>query len=238
MRFRALACDYDGTIATDGVVAPSTLEALERVRRSGRLLLLVTGRTEPQLEDVFRRWDLFDRIVLENGALLLDPAAGADRLLCAPVSSRLLAALSRRGVDPLAVGRAVCATQVRHLDAVREAALDSGLPLDVVINRGGVVVLPAGVSKASGLRTALRELGEPASACVAVGDAENDLPMLVAAGCGVAVANALDELKAVADVVMSKPNGSGIAELAGRLVADDLAGFAAEPGRAGAGIRR
>jgi hydroxymethylpyrimidine pyrophosphatase-like HAD family hydrolase len=61
-------------------------------------------------------------------------------------------------------------------------------------------------------------------ACVAIGDAENDLPMLAAVGCGVAVANALDEVKAAADLVTSKPNGSGTVELAANLVADDLAG--------------
>jgi hypothetical protein len=237
VRFHALACDYDGTIATDGVASPATLSALEKVRQSGRRLLLVTGRTGPQLEAVFGQWALFDRIVLENGAVLVDPGSGAERLLCGPVSSRLVAALTRRGVEPLVVGRVVCATVIRHLDAVREAVLDAGVALDVVANRGGVVILPAGVSKSSGLLAALREVGESALACVAVGDAENDLPMLAVAGCGVALANALDEVKAAADLVMSRPNGSGTAQLAGRLVADDLAGAPAGIGGAGAARR-
>jgi hydroxymethylpyrimidine pyrophosphatase-like HAD family hydrolase len=42
MRFLTLACDYDGTLASDGTVAPSTLGALERLRASGRRLILVT----------------------------------------------------------------------------------------------------------------------------------------------------------------------------------------------------
>ena len=121
VRFRVLACDFDGTIATEGVVAPATLTALERVRRSGRRLILVTGRTAPQLERVFDRWDVFDRVVLENGAILVDPSAGTERLLCAPVSSRLEPELHRRGVEPLAVGRAVYAGSVRHLEVIREA---------------------------------------------------------------------------------------------------------------------
>lgn len=237
MRFRVLACDYDGTIATDGVVAAATLAALERVRGSGRRVLLVTGRTRPQLEAVLAGWGVFDGLVLENGALLVDPLTGGERLLCDPVSERLVASLSRRGVEPLAVGRAICATALRHLTAVREAVHNSGLPLGVVVNRGGVVVLPAGVSKATGLRAALADLGETLPACVAVGDAENDVPMLAAAGCGVAVANALHEAKASADLVISRPNGSGILELVGRLVADDLAGVSAGAGGAGAAPR-
>jgi hydroxymethylpyrimidine pyrophosphatase-like HAD family hydrolase len=234
VRFRVLACDFDGTIATEGVVAPATLTALERVRRSGRRLLLVTGRTGPQLEMVFGRRDLFDRVVLENGAVLLDPSAGTERLLCAPVSSRLEPELRRRGVEPLAVGRAIYAASVCHLEVIREAVRDLGLPLDIVVNRGGVVILPEGVSKFSGATAALFDIGETAAACVAVGDAENDVPLLALAGCGVAVADALDEVKAVADLVTLRPSGEGVADLADGLVADDLAAELAAAGGMGA----
>ena len=77
MKYLALATDYDGTIAHDGVVDGATLAALHRVRDSGRKLVLVSGR---ELEDFFATFahaDLFDRLVLENGALLYEPAAGA-----------------------------------------------------------------------------------------------------------------------------------------------------------------
>jgi hypothetical protein len=66
-------------------------------------------------------------------------------------------------------------------------------------------------------------MGEEPSACVAVGDAENDVALLEMAGCGVALANSLPAVMAVADLVMPLPNGAGVAALAGRLVADDLA---------------
>jgi hydroxymethylpyrimidine pyrophosphatase-like HAD family hydrolase len=46
MRFHALACDFDGTLASDGLVPAPVLEALEQLKRSGRTLLLVTGRTQ------------------------------------------------------------------------------------------------------------------------------------------------------------------------------------------------
>jgi len=233
VRFRALACDFDGTIATDGAVAPATLTALERVRASGRKLILVTGRTGAQLEAVFGRWDVFDRVVLENGALLVNPSTGVERLLCAPVSDRLVRELHRRGVEPVAVGRAICAAGIAHLETIRGAVRDLGLALYPVVNRGGVVILPDGVSKASGTDSALREMGERPAACVAAGDAENDLPMLGLAGCAVAVANALEEVKAVSDLVTSRPDGAGIAELVTGLLADDLATALAGDGRQG-----
>lgn len=59
MRFLGLACDYDGTIAHHGTVDEGTIAALERVRASGRKLMLVTGRELEDLLSVFPRIDLF-----------------------------------------------------------------------------------------------------------------------------------------------------------------------------------
>ena len=44
MRYLALACDYDGTLASDGQVSIGTLAALQRLLASGRKLILVSGR--------------------------------------------------------------------------------------------------------------------------------------------------------------------------------------------------
>ena len=55
MRYVALACDYDGTIAHDGAVADSLVDALARLKDSGRRLLLVTGRELDDLCEVFAR---------------------------------------------------------------------------------------------------------------------------------------------------------------------------------------
>ena len=231
MRFRVLACDYDRTIASLGTVSPTTLEALVWVRESGRRLILVTGRTRGQLDAVIGgAAAVFDRCVLENGALLLDPATGSERLLCEPISGRLVDELRRRGVGPLTVGRGLVATDVAHLGQVERAITDLGLGLHTVVNVDTVMVLPSGVNKASGARVALAEVGETPSACVAVGDAENDVALLEMAGCGVALANSLPCVAAVADLIIPLPNGAGVAELAARLVADDLGGVA---GRAG-----
>ncbi|HWB58344.1 MAG TPA: HAD hydrolase family protein, partial [Chthoniobacteraceae bacterium] len=47
---RALAADFDGTLAHEGVVEKQTLEALRRFRKSGRRLFLVTGRQFDELK--------------------------------------------------------------------------------------------------------------------------------------------------------------------------------------------
>ena len=56
MRYLALACDYDGTIAHEGVVSEQALSALRFLRSSGRRLLLVTGRRLDDLKRRVTRW--------------------------------------------------------------------------------------------------------------------------------------------------------------------------------------
>ena len=70
MRYLALATDYDGTLAQDAQVPDSALRALENFKKTGRRLVLVTGRELPDLRQVFTRFDLCDLVVAENGALL------------------------------------------------------------------------------------------------------------------------------------------------------------------------
>src|SRR5262245_10313547 len=98
MRYHTLACDYDGTIAWDGNVGARTIEALENLRKSGRHLILVTGRELEDLDTVFTRVDLFDRVVAENGALLYRPSTREVRTLADRPPEEFVRELVRRGV--------------------------------------------------------------------------------------------------------------------------------------------
>ena len=221
MRYVALACDYDGTLAHDGTVADETVVALERLRESNRKLILVTGRQLDDLMRVFPRLDLFDRVVVENGALLYRPATREERRLAEPPPPGFVDALRARGV-PLSVGRVIVATVSPHEVAVVDVIRDLGVDLAVILNKGSVMVLPSGTDKATGLAVALDELGLSARNVVAVGDAENDQAFLAMCGCAVAVANALPTLKEQADLVTAGARGTGVVELIHAIIANDL----------------
>jgi hypothetical protein len=94
-----------------------------------------------------------------------------------------------------------------------EVIAQLGLDYYVVHNRAAAMILPARVTKGSGLLCALDELGLSAHNVVAVGDAENDLGLLRVAEVGVAVANAVPSLVERADLVLDRADGGGVAEL-------------------------
>jgi hypothetical protein len=218
VRYLLLASDYDGTIAVQGRAAEEVLAALRRARGSGLRLVLVTGRILADLAAVFPHADLFDRVVAENGALLFRPASKDLRLLAPPPPARFEATLRARGVDPVSAGHVVVATTQAHEARLRETIGDLGIDFQISRNKGSVMALPAGVTKATGLAAALEELGVPAARVVGVGDAENDGEFLRHCGYAVAVADALPLLKARAHWVTEGGAGAGVVELVDRLL--------------------
>jgi hypothetical protein len=226
MYFVALATDYDGTLAEDGLVAEEIIAALRSFKQSGRKLILVTGRELPDLRRVFSHLDLFDAAVVENGAVLVDPATGEEIPLGDEPPPRFVEELRRRNVSPLSVGRSIVATWEPNEKIVLDTIRDLGLELQIVFNKGAVMVLPAGVNKASGLAAALARLQLSPLNVVGIGDAENDHAFLRACGCAVAVANALPMVKADAEIVTSAPRGAGVAQTVRRILEGDLAELA------------
>ncbi|MCI0619034.1 Cof-type HAD-IIB family hydrolase, partial [bacterium] len=222
MRYLALACDYDGTLAHHGVVDKKSIDAIKELKKSGRTAILVTGRQLDDLENVFPEISLFDCVVAENGGVLCFPSSRTTKLLAPPPQTDFVEALKERNVEPLAIGESIVATWEPNERIVMEVIRTLGLELQIIFNKGAVMVLPSGVNKASGLKAGLRELLLSPHNVVAVGDAENDHAFLKICECSVAVHNAVDSLKDAADFVTNKNNGEGVSELIAMLLADDL----------------
>lgn len=222
MRYLALVADYDGTLATDGRLSDAAALALGRLRVSGRRAILVTGRRLDDLLRVCPRLQLFDLVVAENGAVVYDPRSQESSVLANPPPQRLVERLREGGVEPLEVGSVVVATYEPHRAAVLDVIRELGLELQLIFNRSAVMVLPAGVNKATGLECALRKLGLSRHEVVGIGAGENDHSFFDRCECAVAVANAVPSLKEIAAFVTRGPNGDGVTELIDEVIANDL----------------
>jgi HAD superfamily hydrolase (TIGR01484 family) len=218
LRWQAIAADYDGTLANEGRVAKDTLQMLQRVRQSGRKIVLITGRELESLQSVFTQLDLFDLIVAENGALLYHPSTGEEKLLGKILPVAFVERLRQSGANPLSVGRGIVATVRPYEAAVYRAIHDLGLDLQVIFNRESVMTLPVGVDKRTGFRAALAELGLASASVVGFGDAENDFAFLSLCGFSVAVANAIPSLKERVHLVTSGEDGAGVVEVLQKLL--------------------
>jgi HAD superfamily hydrolase (TIGR01484 family) len=222
MRYLALATDYDGVIARNGRPSGAALAALQRLRKSGRRAILVTGRRLDNLRESCPNLSLFDYVVAENGATVYDPRTRVETLLAKAPAPEFVHRLKELGVDALDVGRVIVATWIPHQLAVLQAIQELGLELHIVFNQTAVMVLPTGINKASGLEHVLRKLGLSAHEVVAVGDSENDSSLLECSECAATVANGIPAIRKLADIVAPSENGAGLAEIIDELVETDL----------------
>ena len=110
MHYLILATDYDGTLAKNGEVSEATLDALKRLQKTGRKLILVTGRQLEDICDVFPEVDLFDCVVAENGAVIYFPTTREELLLGSLPPEKFIRALRSRNIEPLSVGKVIVAT--------------------------------------------------------------------------------------------------------------------------------
>lgn len=215
---RALATDYDGTLAHDGAVNEATVEALGRFKAAGNKLIMVTGRELNELIAVCPCLPMFDLAVVENGAVIYHPDTGGIETLAALPPTEFITRLVERGL-PVQVGKVIVATWEPHENEVLQAIKDLGLELQVIFNKGAVMILPSGVNKAFGLTAALPKLGLEAAQVAGIGDAENDHAFLEICGYSVAVSNALPAIKEKTHYTTQGDHGDGVVELINMMLA-------------------
>lgn len=215
MRLRVIATDYDGTIATDGVAGSAVREAIRKARQRGVLVVIVTGRILSELRQVAGCLDFVDGVVAENGGVVALPN-GHTTLLGRSPPLALITRLTERGID-FKVGRCVIELDADFADVAIALIRQLELPLAITFNRGRMMLLPASVSKASGLRELLDTLGESVHNAVGIGDAENDHDLLSCCEHGVAVGWGSSRLKEAACHVIDGDGPAAVAAYIDRI---------------------
>lgn len=209
--FKVVAADLDGTLTSGGKLDPEVLRAIDRARSDGLAIVVVTGRIGAELHAEFPQLaGHVDALVLENGAVV--SFDGEARALAPAVGPELDKALTERGI-PFRRGQVLVAVDGEHVAAVGEVIGELEMDYQLVRNRAALMVLPAGITKGTGLTSLLETMNLSPHNTVAVGDAENDLSLLGVAEVGAAVANAVSSLRRSADVVLDEPGAAGVAGL-------------------------
>ena len=217
MKLGALALDYDGTIAVDGVLEPAVRDAIAEARQRGVVVALVTGRRVPDLRRVAGSLTCFDVVVGENGGVLEYPASGRHVALSHAPQSAFIEELERRGIA-VGVGETLVELDAADAAAALGALQQLELPLVLAFNRSRLMVLPQAVAKSTGLRQALAALRLSVHNTVGIGDAENDHDLLDACEVGVAVAWGSPALRAVADEVIAGTGPAAVADYIRRII--------------------
>ena len=202
MKLSVIALDYDGTIARDDAVEPAVRHAIAAARANGIVVLLVTGKILHDLRRAAGDLHFVDGVIAENGAVLYFPDSGHTSVLAPKMAGEFIAELGRRGI-PVSAGECLVEADANEAPRILDAIRRLELPLVLLFNGGRVMTLPQGVSKATGLHTALETLRLSARNTLAIGDRENDHELLRLAEVGMAVEWGSPALQSAADMVIA-----------------------------------
>ena len=234
-KIRLLALDLDGTLLNGAKqITPRTQAALERARQQGVLMVPVTGRPAQGLPPAVLSLPGLRYAVTSNGATIRDLVEQQVLLekhlapaLCLQVLARCahipmirqvfragVGYLSRPDYETLRARYAGTARRQYHLDprqGLRQCLAD--LPgigfADPFPN--DLEVIAGEIDKGEALRYLLDRLDIAPEEVLAMGDGGSDLPLLQAAGIGVAMGNATEAVKAGADFVTASCEADGVA---------------------------
>lgn len=219
--FRAVVTDVDGTLTdADRRLDPRAIARVRRLERRGIPVVLATGNVLPVALALHRFLGLSGPIVAENGGVVYHrDDRGRDqveRLTDRRIALQAFRELRRAGlpvrrlftdrwrVSEVALDPTVSAAAVRRVLGSRSVVVEStGYALHL---------MPRGGGKLPGLRHALRYLGLTPSDCVVLGDGDNDVAMLRAAGFGVSFGSASVRARRAARYVTRTEFAAGFVE--------------------------
>ena len=216
-RPRCVVTDLDRTLTgPDLRLDAKALARVDALRRAGVLVVVATGRRLEELLDMGLH-ERVDGLVAENGAIVCVPA---DEGL--ETSHAGFAAEARAALGDLAKrfhwGR-VLGSGPRALATEASSRLQAaGVGHSLSFNADEVMLLPEGVDKALGVRRCLWYLDAQPAECWAIGDGENDAPVLGLVGLGAAPANAAPEALAVANVRVASSYAQAFLDLTAPLL--------------------
>jgi len=236
--------DLDGTlIDADERLSPVVIEAV-RAATCVVPVAIASGREPDDVVRFARKLGLEGPQISDNGARVVDPIAGrtlVEMPLDPGVARRIIDDLEERELRFFAVddGRmarsraeirrwrvTIIAAHTITRAAARELAgayrnvpdVSATPSMDGGGTRSYINFNPAGVNKGRGLVRYARMVDIDPAGVVAVGDSGNDIDMFEAAGTGVAMGNARDDVKRAADHVVSSVARDGLAEAIRRFV--------------------
>jgi len=208
---RLVLSDYDRTFTDETLrVEPGLVDAIDRLKRDGVIFSIVSGRKYSFMFELYQKLNgTVDSFVAENGCI--GYANGLKHFIARGEGrEQMIERLKDLGV-PFDAGEVVVSVHRSFEPRVSRAI--KGFPyLHMVKNVDSLMILPGGVSKATGIKWLMGVYGLTPEEMACIGDAENDLEMRNLCAVMGAVSNALPAVKQESDYVCRHSFGCGLKE--------------------------
>lgn len=236
--YKLIALDMDGTLLDEEKkISPENQSAIRQATEAGKIVIMSTGRGAISAMPYIQELGLSTPMVMVNGGEVWESPDKLLRRTLLPVEtvSRLHALAvehdcwwwaysveegvfnrEREGLDIpnsewLKFG--FFTENAEKLHQIREIAESWGTLEITNSHPSNIELNPLGISKASGVEAVCQLLGIQMSEVIAMGDSQNDITMIREAGLGVAMGNAQDEVKQIADITTVTNEESAVAKI-------------------------
>ncbi len=210
----AVAVDIDGTIThRDRSLSCRAVKALRKLKEKKIPVVLATGNISCFARTAAKLIGVSDTVICENGGVVRFSYDGEDVVLgdkkkCLKAADLLSKYFDLEFLDEEYRKSEVCVRRTFPADEARK--LLEGMGVRLLDSGYAYHIVDENVSKGKALIYIADKIGIDVKDFAAIGDSENDIEMLKVAGIGIAVANADDALKKVADVIVAASDGEGV----------------------------
>ncbi len=230
MEFKVLITDVDGTLTGEGTALH--LPAVELIRKLARKIsvILCSGNTACTLMTLSLYMGSNGPFIAENGGVIgapfwkppLQVLASKEAPLKALTVLKKVLGNTIQEIDQIFRLTDVALRRTVAVEKLKEALSRSGIKVNIFDSGYAIHLADPNVSKATGIRETLKRLGIRSCEAVGIGDGLNDVDLLRECGYGVALRNAPQSLKEIADHVTTKPYGEGFVEAVTQIFRDHL----------------
>jgi phosphoglycolate phosphatase (TIGR01487 family) len=209
--------DYDRTLTNVKLkIGDKAIEALAKLKKNNMKVAIVSGRKYSYMKSFYDQYSkVIDAFIAENGCIGF--SNGRKEIISHNRNrGEILEALSSKAIS-FDAGEVVISVNSKYEKVLHEL-LASVEDSRVIKNIDSLMILPRGASKGIGVKWISNKLNIPFSQTACIGDGENDIEMRNYCSILGAVANAVPELKKVADYICQKGYSEGVLEFVEKII--------------------
>ncbi len=214
----AIITDMDRTI-TDGPAKrnfdPADFDnnLMKEMESLGKDFFLATGRDIKYVNALCKKFKVWRAIIAENGAVIYFPATKKTITINTEYMKQAKKIIKELKLKESTTGKVIATVNIKDEAIVRKALTELESDLNFERNANEIMVTPKGVEKGLGVRIAMQYLNINLDDTLVIGDGENDVSMFLNPGFKIALANADEKLKKLANQITSAPSVKGMHEI-------------------------